>query len=319
MEFLNPPTSLVLTQRFQQNMLVDEECRCLTGVTPRNYIAWNADTRRIQRAAYLTEAYEVLGYGGNFDQLLADVHQRTAGLDLDGFRIEYLDWDRQHLDNRQYIGPLANVLSETAHAQPDLANPRHQLALLITANDWALGRLVGKAARDYQMHITKPYRSSSSLPVRLARAMINLLPPGTETVLDPCCGIGTLPMEAASLGYQTSCGDQSPKMAGMTRHNLAHFGLSAEVVCRDARDWQERFDAVVTDLPYGMASHTRREKVPVVESILQHLPSLTSYALIVAQADLSRMLKDAGFDTVEVFTIKKHTRLMRHIHRARIG
>jgi tRNA G10 N-methylase Trm11 len=202
---------------------------------------------------------------------------------------------------------------------PELSAPKMKVVLLATDEQWVLARIIGQRARDYEAHEQKPYRSSSALPVQLARGIINLLPASAQTVLDPCCGSGTLPVEAASLGYQVSCGDQSPKMAWITRRNLEYFGFPPEAVCQDARDWVGRFDAVVTDVPYGLVNNPRTEKEPVVASILHHLPALTSFALVVAHGDLSSVLLEAGFDRVDVFRVGKFTKLVRHIHRARMG
>ena len=42
-------------------------------------------------------------------------------------------------------------------------------------------------------------------------------------------------------------------MVGATTKNLQHFGLTANIAIEDARKIEQNFDAVATDLPYGIS------------------------------------------------------------------
>jgi putative methyltransferase (TIGR01177 family) len=111
-----------------------------------------------------------------------------------------------------------------------------------------------------------PFQRPVSLPPKLARAAMNLagVKP-RDRVLDPFLGTGALIAEAGLLGGRLYGVDQDPVMVRGALQNLAHLGLSAEeLIVGDARTVEfsertERFDAIVTDPPYGRSSSTGGE------------------------------------------------------------
>jgi len=106
-----------------------------------------------------------------------------------------------------------------------------------------------------------PFRRPVSLPPRLARAAVNLaaVRPG-ELVLDPFLGTGALLAEAALLGARVFGVDADPSMVRGALRNFQHLGVRAEAFVEgDARQVEfpeppPRFDAIVTDPPYGRSS-----------------------------------------------------------------
>jgi hypothetical protein len=101
----------------------------------------------------------------------------------------------------------------------------------------------------------KPHNSMVALPVRIAKAMLNLTARAGDTVLDPFCGSGTIPLLAAWAGHETFASDISFACVARTRRNLAHFGQRATVVRADARNLQQTADCIVSNLPYGVYCH----------------------------------------------------------------
>ena len=55
-----------------------------------------------------------------------------------------------------------------------------------------------------------------------------------QTVYDPCCGTGSILLQARALGITAFGSDRNPLMVDMTRGNLAHFGYTVEVTAQDA-------------------------------------------------------------------------------------
>ena len=111
-----------------------------------------------------------------------------------------------------------------------------------------------------------PFQRPVSLPPTLARAAANLarIRPGAA-VLDPFLGTGALLAEAGLLGARLYGVDRDPAMVRGALRNLAHFGLHAEeIVEGDAgavefSDPEARFDALLSDPPYGRSSGTGGE------------------------------------------------------------
>lgn len=314
-QHIEPGTRLVLTQRLKDNELVAEECRSLTGVAPEEDIAWGAETRFIGRGAFLGQAMEVIASGHDLASLCEETRERTSGMDLTGFRITIVNRTDRDVTIPDHVVPLADAIPW----YPDLTHPRFELALLVTDTHWLLTCIVDEIDRGYRIHDGKPGRTSYSMPTQLARAMVNLLPRTSRSILDPCCGTGSLPLEALSLGFQVSCGDLNPNLVQMTNENLAHFGYEPCAVEQDARSWHGHFDAVITDVPYGRYNHTREAGEQLTREILSTLPALAPLAIIVAEVDFSDVLRTVGFSDVAAFRVVKFTGLTRYVHRASLG
>ena len=116
-----------------------------------------------------------------------------------------------------------------------------------------------------------PFQRPVSLPPRFARAAANLARVRAgDRVVDPFVGTGALLAEAGLLGGRLFGIDLDPTMVRGALRNLAHLGRHAEeLVVGDAgsiefADPGVRFDALVTDPPYGRASSTGGEGAAAV-------------------------------------------------------
>jgi tRNA (guanine10-N2)-dimethyltransferase len=130
---------------------------------------------------------------------------------------------------------------------------------------------VDRAAFSLRAMPRLPFRRPVSMAPRLARAAANLarIRPG-DRVLDPFLGTGALLAEAALLGGRAYGIDRDPTMVRGALRNFAQLGVeAAELVEGDAGeatfgDPAARFEAVLTDPPYGRASGTGGESAAAV-------------------------------------------------------
>jgi predicted RNA methylase len=304
---VDPRHSLVVSTRDERNELVAAECQALSGILPVNGVAMGGRTDRIRRSAYQRFGLSVIAQATEFEALCELVSQ--SSLDLDGFHISVIACSTWTGDRRETIV----AMSDAIQWDPDLTNPRHRLVLIIGEALFTLGSVSSEPLKDYLQHDLKPYRISISLPSRLARGLVNLLPWDVKTVLDPCCGSGSIPLEAIAVGLEVFCGDWKPKMTYMTRANFSHFGYDCAVEQMDARSWNRQVDAVVTDLPQGRYSHVQEG---VIQGIVTHAASIATVGVFVAREDMTERLKGSGYMGVEVFRVPKHTSFVRYVHRA---
>jgi len=295
--------------RIQGNDLVAAECAALTGGIPdADGVAVCQRLDLIPRAAFLTLGVHCLAEALTLDDLCAQI--AALPLAADRFRIETLSlWPRNPLPKPQVVLAVANALP----AYPDLVNPLHRFLVAAQADRLWFGEILAEPLRDYRTHDTKPYRTSSSLPARLARALVNLVTPPTGSILDPFCGTGSILLEAAALGLGAMGIDNNIKMVGMTRRNLAHFGYPATVELGDAKDYAQTADAIITDLPYGRLLEQDRE---ALRKVLHHTIQLAPQAVYLAQEDISSWLGDAGYARVACYRVRKHHTMSRYVHHA---
>jgi len=163
----------------------------------------------------------------------------------------------------------------------DLRHPQRRfwLGRDSTGRDWLFEErgTIDRAAMNERRMPRLPFRRPVSLPPRLGRAAANLarVREGSR-VLDPFLGTGALLAEAGLLGAHLYGIDRDPEMVRGALRNLAHLGVGAEeLIVGDAaevefEDPQVRFDAVLTDAPYGRSSSTGGE--PVRRLVQQVVP-----------------------------------------------
>lgn len=182
---------------------------------------------------------------------------------------------------------------------------RHEL--YPTAAGWFL--LEGAGAQRFD-DPTLPHRYSTSLPSRLARAVVNLVARPGEPLLDPVCGAGTLLVEAARIGCLIEGLDLNPKAAFHARQNLRALGLPAAVGVGDALGAGPfpRVAALVGDLPYG-----RRLEPGDPRALAVALARRAARWALVAAEDLTAPLSAAGSPPRQVIALPKLA-FTRYVH-----
>lgn len=304
---------LAITGRAERNGLIDAECRRLTGATPDHEgVATGASVDRIARAAHVHRGVRVITRASSLDELVAQVTDigRTDPFEADRFRIEIHDpTDRLPQTGTEVAIALADAIPD----YPDLKNPVHRFVVVSRPDGLLFGEVVAQADNSYRAHDSKPWTTSSSLDSRFARALVNLVP-DASSIVDPCCGAGSIVIEAASLGLAAFGVDWKTAMVGMTNENLAHFGYTGSAVRADSRSHEQRADAVVTDLPYGNAIKADEARS---RAILEQSAAQAPLGVFVAPIDISDWLVDAGYVDVEVSTVNKRRGFTRWVHEVR--
>lgn len=299
---------LALCSRELENDLVSAECAHLTGGRPdAQGVARCRTLAHVHDAAYVHSGVRCIARGRTLGGLVEAIAQ--ARFEARDFRVEFLRLSKTvPAGKREAIVAVANAIDAT----PNLDAPEHRFVLGVQDEGFWFGEIVAETDRAYTRHDAKPCRTSSSLPSRVARALVNLVAPTAQTILNPCCGTGSILLEAQAVGVEAYGIDWNPRMVAMSRQNLAHFGHTAEVELGDARDWQRRGNALIADLPYGRFLHTRQE---VVRGILQTGARLAPVAVYVAARDVSPWLREAGYEEVEVLRVRKSGGFVRYVHR----
>ncbi|MFD1571139.1 THUMP domain-containing protein [Halorubrum laminariae] len=235
----------------------------------------------------------------------------------------------------------------------DLDDPDHVLRALFSAGDradhaavagadgddasvCALGWVAVEAARDFAPKPTdRPFFQPGSMAPADARAYANLAgaAPGW-TLLDPMCGTGGLPIEAALVGADVLACDAQTKMVRGTRENLrAYAGDDSDRDrVRDTADharpaWHvaradatalpmddDAVDGIAFDAPYGRQSKiARHELADLVSGALAEAARVAPRAVVVADRDWRAEARAAGWAVDAVFERRVHRSLTRHV------
>lgn len=301
---------LTISARVARHGLIAAECRSLTGGVPDAAgVAAATSVDAVERAAFVQQGLAVVASGESFGDLVDVV--RSATFDAHRFRIDVHDpTDRSTRGTTEVAIALADVIP----FGPDLKAPEHRFVVIPGESAWIFAEVIAATDAGYRRHDDKPWTTSSSLDSRFARGLVNLVP-AARSMLDPCCGAGSIVLEAASLGLDARGVDWKPAMVGMTTENLAHFDYAAGVVQADSRTHEfDAVDAVVTDLPYG---HAIDADEPTIRAILANCARTAPLGVFVAPADFSLWLRAAGYADVDVVTVLKRRGFTRWVHQAR--
>ena len=293
------PTYLYLTaipDRLTE--LVAAECIALTGSTPNTHgIAISEECIDVRRGAYLKSCSELLFEVASVAELCT--HIRSVSLHADEFRVSVVKKPRNLNVNSM---ELARDIGAVIDGRANLSQPHVTFLAVITTEQIWFGRLLSESDNMWLAHDQRPHVTSSSLPSRLARVLVNLVARPGDSLLDPCCGTGTIVMSAAHSGIRTVGYDNNLRMVGATTKNLQHFGLTADVALGDARHVQGQFNAVATDLPYGI--NLAKDNSQDAE-ILANLRTCAPKAGFIDLRDLTKPLNDLGYQIETVLPVPK--------------
>jgi tRNA (guanine10-N2)-dimethyltransferase len=293
--------------RIEGNELIAPECVSLTGGEPdEEGIAECYQIDKIANSAYVRLGMHMIAEAFSLDELV----QKIIPLSLSppSFRINFLNLTT----NRSlHKNPAIKAISDAIYSAPDLKTPDTQYLLVSQESKIWLGEVSIQNRHNYKQHDNKPFRISSSLPSRLARALVNLVIGQAESILDPFCGSGSILLEAQALGLQAYGMDLNPKMTGMTRKNLDFFNYSAVVEQGDAGKCKMKADAIVTDLPYG---RLLLENQNYLCEILPHLRRLAPVSVYVSERNISEWMEQAGYRDIKIYKVKKREGMCRVVH-----
>jgi tRNA G10 N-methylase Trm11 len=185
----------------------------------------------------------------------------------------------------------------------DLRQPDRLFGVISVNGIWVFGEYA-KSEAIWFRHQQKPNGYSTALSTRVARAVVNIAIPNPNGIkaIDPCCGIGTVLVEARSMGIDMVGSDRNQVILPGARENMTHFGLSCEINLADIRDITSHYDVAIIDLPYNLCS------VITPEEQLEMLQSARWFAnkvVVVTVEPIDEILLKAGFSIIDRAVAKK--------------
>jgi len=220
-----------------------------------------------------------------------------------------------NLSSKQFNIPelessMGDMISKFSHAKVELEDPDITIYLIFTDKENFFG--FSKRIKE-KIRPKKIKNHPHELDWKLTRVMINLigLKEG-ETVCDPFCGTGTTLLEAESMGIHGIGLDFDEKMYKISKENLKANGYKSKVFKSDFQELSKisgKFDGIVTDLPYGIASKASEKPEKILKKFFSILPRRKRMA-IMYKKELDSNLK---LDKLKKYEIYRHKSLTRTI------
>ena len=218
-------------------------------------------------------------------------------ISYDDFKVNYIkseDGDIPYEERLKAVKKIGFVVT----GFPDIHNPKIDLAITKVKDKWIFGELI-KNSFKWQRHNDKPHSYSNALPLRTARALINIAVGNNRelTLVDPCCGVGTVVIEALDLGIDVKGYEISKPIACNARNNIEFLGYNREIITSgDMHNIKEVFDVAIVDIPYGLFSPvTLNEQVDIINTSRKIARKL----VIITFEDMDKLITSAGFKILE--------------------
>lgn len=261
------------------------------------------------RSPYIHGRLEVIGEGDTVNDLLPFAKAMHL-LPEETFKVVCLK-EGDHAPDYAQSRQLEKEVGMCIKGKAQMKLPKVTFGLIHTAEKWILGQWT-EADRSWHIHRQKPQNYSTGFGITLARALVNIAVPKVENqrLLDPCCGMGTVVIEALSMGIEAEGNDLNSLAVRGARINLPHYGYDPDrITLGDMNELQGLYDAAILDMPYNLCSVLPDEEQ---RAMLESLRRLATRAVVVSTEWVEEHLLEAGWTVKEYRTVRKGT-FIRHI------
>lgn len=285
--------------RFEEN-LCKTEMKYLFNRTPEsNYFLSNHYVDP-SRSPFIKQCLKVIYSGQSLQDILNQI--LTNNLSFEKFKVRYINIESESIafDERRKI---ESVVGFNINGRADIHNPEILLGVTYIRGKWLLG-IYEENKLIWKQHDDKPYHYSNALGVRAARALVNLAVRNNlkSTLIDPCCGIGTVVMEALSMGIAVRGYEINPLIAENASRNLEFFGYENVITNGDMHTINGHFDAAVVDLPYGVFNPTTLEQQV---GIIQTARRIADRMVLISFEDMDQHILKSGFNILDKCHVDK--------------
>jgi tRNA G10 N-methylase Trm11 len=280
------------------------EMRSLFGYDTESFLLESNLRINPSRSPFIKERIEVIAAGKTLENMI----KKIEGLKIDNASFKVTVIDNSELNKAEKVSfeerrQMEREIGLKIEGKVDLVQPDLVLAVMKLKKSWVFGKYV-KSESFWFLHQKKPQNYSTALSTRVARAVVNITIPNVKGIkaIDPCCGIGTVLIEALSMGINIVGSDINPLAAIGARENIAHFGFKGDVILRDIRDIKGSYDAAIIDMPYNLCSVLSPD---VQLEMLQSARKFANKVVIVTVETIDNLIEKADFVIVDRCVAKK--------------
>lgn len=279
------------------------EMRSFFGQDSDDYIITSNIKIDPSRSPFIRDRIDIIFEGSELEEIITKVKSLTPLKEtyrvifLKTFSLEKVSFEERRRVERE--------VALHVPGEPDLKHPNILFGIVEVNGKWVFG-YYQKGEAVWLQHQAKPHGYSTALSTRVARAVANIAVPHPEgrKAIDPCCGIGTVLVEALSMGIDIVGSDVNPLILPGTRENIAHFGYHCEVLFRDIRKVTGSYDVAIIDMPYNLCSVISPQEQL---ELLQSAYSFAERIVIITIEPIDSIIENAEFRIVDRCNVRKGT------------
>jgi len=276
------------------------EMKCLFGHTGEEKYFLSDRLIKPSRSPFIKERLSVIYEGNTLDSLVEQV--LVNKFSAERFRVNYLQVEGGSEDYQERLRS-GRDLGTAILGYADMRNPRVTFGVTRVNGRWFFGEYE-KNDYSWHQHDKKPCTYSSSINFRVARALVNIgVGPNTRlTLIDPCCGVGTVVIEALSMGIKARGYEINKPVAYNAKENLSFFSYQDAITEGDMHSIREHYDVAIIDIPYGLyQAVTAEEQLDIIKTARR----ISDRLILVTFDNMDQMIHEAGFQLVEKVKVSK--------------
>lgn len=284
------------------------EMRCLFNREINEKYFFSDIDINASKSPFIKSKIKIIYSDESLDRMVRKI--KEDNLFYDDFKVSYVkseQGDVQYEDRLEATRKIGFVVN----GYPDMHKPRNPLAVTKINGLWIFGEYERNDFK-WQKHNDKTYSYSNALGLRMARALVNIAMKDNEegTLIDPCCGVGTVVIEALDLGIKVKGCEISKQIAYNARENVEFLGyLRDTIVCYDMHKIKDKYDSAIIDIPYGLFSPVTLEEQ---KAIIHTARNICEKMVIVTFEDMEKFIVEAGFSVIDKCVVPKGN-FKRHI------
>lgn len=253
------------------------------------------------RSVFIRSRIDIFIKNKDFDKLIDYV--KNADLTYYEFKVIYLKNEITHVSYKETIDKCKQI-ALPINGSVNIQNPKVILVITKLYDDWILG--IQNINMKWNKHENKPYTYSYSLSLRLARSLVNIAVGNNYhlKVVDPCCGIGTVVLEALAMGIDIKGYDISKDVSYQARLNLEYFGYNPLIIeKKDMHKIDEEYDVCILDIPYGLYSKCTYEQQI---NLLKSAHKFSKKIILVSLKKMNEELENIGYNVEKCCEVGKN-------------
>ncbi|WP_017813201.1 TRM11 family SAM-dependent methyltransferase [Paenibacillus shenyangensis] len=274
------------------------ELRCLLEQQPERLYVESNRAIPPERSPFIHYRLDIQCEAANLEQLEQIVKQ----LDTNDQTFKLICLDAAQTFTYEEKRQLERRIGMHIVGKAQMKQPQQLIGMAYAGGRWVAGSCYSSEPV-WLHHNDKPRHYSTALSTRVARAAVNIaVPDPAASLIDPCCGIGTVLIEALSMGITVTGYDLNPLAVQGARENLAFYDMPDIVRLADLRELKGRYDALILDLPYNLCSVLNEQER---RDMLVSAAGLAGRVLIISTEAIDSSIRSAGMQIHEVCHIRK--------------
>lgn len=255
---------------------------------------------KMGRSPFLKEKIEIIIEKNSLKEIIDEI--REANLMAEAYKVVYVKHNGQNVQYKDRLETVKDV-GKAIIGRSEMNNPEVIYGVTQIDDKWIFGKYE-KDNCNWHSHDKKLHSYSNAIGLRLSRALINISVGNnlSLTVIDPCCGVGTLIIDGLSMGINIKGFEINKQIARNAKENLSYFGYENVITTGDMRNIKESFDVAIVDLPYGVFTPITEEEQ---EKIIKTTRRIAKKVIFVTFDNMDEIIEGAGFEIVDKCSISK--------------